>query len=269
MSQSEVLAHQTDGAGEPLLLLNGGMMSMAAWEPVAAPLAESFRVVRCDFRGQLLSPGEPAPDLAVHVSDVLALLDHLEIARAHVAGTSFGGLVGLLLAVRHPDRVSSLAAVTATDRITGEMWEGTVRMREAALEAAAGGDGGRVHDLIVPATFTPEFLAAQAGALAFRRRQVAALPPIWFRGVAGILGALQGLDFRPELPRIQCPTLIVAGERDLTFPLEHSRALAEGIPGARLEIVPGTAHGLAVEHAGLLVPILRDFLTSSLPGRSS
>lgn len=266
MSTSDVLTHQTDGAGELLLLLNGGMMSMAAWEPIAAPLAESFRVVRCDFRGQLLSPGEPAPDLAVHVADVLALLDHLEIAKTHVAGTSFGGLVGLLLAARHPDRVSSLAAITATDRITAPMWEGSVRLRDAAFEAAAGGDGGRVHDLIVPATFTPEFLAAQAAALAFRRRQVAGLPPIWFRGVAGILGALQGLDLRPELPRIECPALIVAGERDVTFPLEHSQVLAEGIPGARLEVVLGAAHSLAIEHAALLVPILRDFFLS---GRSS
>lgn len=258
---SEILIHREDGAGAPLLLLNGGMMSMAAWEPVAAPLAESFRVVRCDFRGQLLSPGEPRPDLGAHVADLLVLLDHLGIDRAHVAGTSFGAIVGLLLAARHPERVSSLAAITATDRITGAMWEGTVRLREAALEAAAGGDGGRVHDLIVPTTFTPEFLATQAAALAFRRRQVAGLPPIWFRGVAAILAALQGLDLRPELPRIQCPSLVVAAENDATFPPEHSRALAAGIPGTRLEIVPGTAHGLAIEHASLLLPILQDFLS--------
>jgi 3-oxoadipate enol-lactonase len=257
---SEVLAHQVDGAGEPVLLLNGGMMSMAAWEPVAAPLAGSFRVVRCDFRGQLLSPGEPRPDLGAHVEDLLALLDALEIEKAHVVGVSFGALVGLPFAARHPERVSSITAITATERITDAMWQGTVRLREAALEAVAGGDGGRVHDLIVPSTFTPAFLQAQAAALAFRRRQVAGLPPIWFRGVAAILSALQGMDLRPELPRIQCPALIVGAENDVTFPPEHSRVLVSGIPGARLEIVPGTAHGLAIEHAGLVVPILRDFL---------
>jgi pimeloyl-ACP methyl ester carboxylesterase len=262
---SEILTHREDGQGEPLLLLNGGMMSMVAWEPLAAPLAESYRVVRCDFRGQLLSPGEPRPDLAAHVEDLVALLDALEIGKAHLAGTSFGGIVGLLLAARHPQRVASLAAITATDRITEAIWQGTVRLREAALEAAAGGDGGRVHDLIVPTTFTPEFLAAQSAALAFRRRQVAGLPPIWFRGVAAILAALQGLDLRPELPCIQCPTLIVAAENDVTFPPEHSRVLAAGIPGARLEVVPGTSHGLAIEHAPLVLPILRDFLAGSKP----
>ncbi|MRR12138.1 alpha/beta hydrolase, partial [bacterium] len=51
MSGPGVLAHRVDGRGDPLLLLNGGMMSLSAWEELARPLAERYRVVRCDFRG--------------------------------------------------------------------------------------------------------------------------------------------------------------------------------------------------------------------------
>lgn len=257
-----MIAHRLTGSpeGPPLLLLNGGMMTIAAWEPIAAPLGERYRVVRCDFRGQLLSPGEPEPRLEAHVADLAALLDHLGIARIHVAGASFGALVGLPFAALHPERVASIAALTATEQITPEMWEGTARLREAALAAVDGGDGGVVYDLLIPQTYSPGHLEINAGGLALYRRQIAALPPVWFRGLAGILGALEGLDLRPVLPRIQAPALVVGAGEDRIFPPEHSWALAKAIPGAHLAMIPGAPHGAVVQCAARIVEILRDFL---------
>jgi 3-oxoadipate enol-lactonase len=258
-----ILTHRVSGSesGEPLLLLNGGMMSIAAWQSIAEKLEPSYKLVRCDFRGQTLTPGEE-PRLDAHVQDVIDLLDALGLQRVHVAGTSFGGIVGLLLAARHPERVSSLAAITTTERITDAMWQGTLRLREAALAGASGGDGGEVLDLRLPGTYTPEYLEAQSQALSFHRRWVASLPEVWFRGVAAILSSLENLDLTSELPRIACPALVLAGERDVTFPIEHSQALASLIPGARLVIVPGGAHGLVIEQAGRVADILLEFLQS-------
>ena len=246
--------------GPPLLLLNGGMMTIAAWEPVAAPLGERYRVVRCDFRGQLLSPGEPEPRLEAHVADLAALLDHLGIERLHVAGASFGALAGLLFAAMHPERAVSMTAITATEQITPEMWAGTARLREAALAAAAGGDGGVVYDLLIPQTYSPSYLETNAAALALYRRQMASLPPVWFRGIAGILSSLEGLDLRPHLPRIQAPALVIGAAEDRIFPTEHSWALAKAIPGAHLAMIPGAPHGVVVEDPARVVEILRDFL---------
>ena len=112
-----LLTHRVEGAtsGATVLLLNGGMMSISAWDEAAAALAPKYRVVRCDFRGQFLTPELPPPELAAHVDDVTALLDHLGLARVHVVGTSFGGEVGLLLAARHPERVASLVAAAVVD----------------------------------------------------------------------------------------------------------------------------------------------------------
>lgn len=260
---TNLLTHRVTGNpdGPPLLFLNGGMMTMGAWEPVAAPLGERFHVIRCDFRGQIFSPGEPEPSLDAHVSDVVALLDSLGIQRAHVAGTSFGGFVALKLAALHPERVASVAVIAAAERITPELWEGSARTREAALAAAAGtGDGGRVLDFVLPATYSPAYMEANAELLGVHRRQTALLPRVWFLGIAGILSALEGLDLTPDLPRIQCPALIVAGEEDRMFPLEHSRALASGIPGARLVVVPGGSHGMVIERPDEVAGILRGFL---------
>ncbi|HEV8580503.1 MAG TPA: alpha/beta fold hydrolase [Thermoanaerobaculia bacterium] len=261
---ASLLAHRVTGnpSGPPVLLLNGGMMTMAAWERIAAPLEDSYRVVRCDLRGQLLSPGEPEPRLEAHVADVIALLDFLQIDRIHAAGTSYGGLVALKFAALRPGRAASVVAITTGELITPAFWEATTRVRDAALAAAAGGDGGRVLDLIFPATYSSAYLEANAAVLAAHRRQTSLLPAIWFLGLARILSSLQGLDLTPGLPRIQCPALIIAGERDEMFPLPHARALAENIPGARLEIVPGGSHGLVIEQPERVVEILRGFLAS-------
>lgn len=261
-----MITYRVDGQGEPVLLLNGGLMSIPGWEPVSALLAERFQVIRCDFRGQLLSPGEPEPNLEAHVRDVVELLDGIDLRSVHVAGTSYGGLVALLLAALHPERVASVAVIAATERITPELWESSAEMRDLALEAAAGGDGGRVLDHILPGTYTPEYLEKQAAALSFHRHWVAGLPAVWFRGVAAILSSLEGLDLTPHLGAVRCPVLVLAGERDLMFPEERSRALAAAIPGARLEIVPGAPHGMVVENPGETARHLLGFLETNRSG---
>lgn len=259
---SDLLTHRVTGQGEPLLLLNGGLMSIAAWDRIVGPLEASFQVVRCDFRGQLLSPGEPEPLLSAHVEDVIRLLDALGLERVHLAGVSLGGLVGTLLAALHPERARSLAVITSTERVTPAMWEETAEMRQIAREAAEGGDGGRVLDFLLPRTYTAEYLEAQRTAMGFYRQWVAALPAVWFRGLAAILSSLEGLDLTPHLGAIRCPTLIVAAAGDRTFPPEHARALAAGIAGSRLEIVPGGSHGLIVEQSEQVMEILLGFLRS-------
>src|SRR6185295_16858148 len=187
-----LLAHRVTGKpdGPPLLLLNGGMMTMAAWERIAAPLADTYRIVRCDLRGQLLSPGEPEPCVEAHVADVIALLDLLGIERIQAAGTSYGAFVALRFASLYPERAASVIAITTGELITPKFWEATALVREAAIAAAAGGDGGRVLDLILPATYSPEYLESNAALLAAHRHQTSLLPTVWFLGLARILSSL-------------------------------------------------------------------------------
>jgi 3-oxoadipate enol-lactonase len=254
------LAHLLGGSGETVVLLNGGLMSLAAWDPVALVLETTHRVLRCDFRGQLLSPGVPPPTLAGHAADVVALLDHLGLRRVHVAGTSLGGLVGLTLAALHPERVLSLAVFTATDRVPPEDWALAGRLREACREAAAGGDGGVVLDLLAPHTFSPAWREAHQQELALRRAQLRGLPPAWFSGLHGLLGALEGLDLHPLLGRVRCPVLVVAAEHDRTFPKHRSLALATALPNAKLEVVAGAGHALVVEDPGRVTDLVSSFL---------
>jgi pimeloyl-ACP methyl ester carboxylesterase len=261
---NDLLTHRVDGEGEPLLLLNGGMMTIAAWAETAVPLARRYRVVRCDFRGQLLSPGPPHAGLEGHVADVVALLDALEIDATHLVSTSFGAEVGLVLAAERPDRVRSLVAATAFDHAEPDMTGLAQAVRDACHAAVSGGDGGRMFDAMLPVTYSDAFRAANAAMLAARRERVAQLPRSWFAGVDGILAAVQHLDLRPLLPRVACPTLVVVAGLDRTAPPARGRALAAAIPDARLVEVPESGHALVIEHPARFNDICLDFL-STLP----
>ena len=255
------LFHRVDGSGEPpVVLLNGGMMSTIHWAAATAALvALGHRVVRLDLRGQMMSPGAGAPDLAAHADDVAALLGELELGPACVAGTSFGALVGLVLAANHPQRVSSLVAMNATSRLSPEMLAATLDLQTIAQEAAAGtGDPGRILDILVPGTYSDAWLEANRDALPQRRAQMKTLPASYYTGMADILGALARLDLTTVLPRITAPVHVVAAELDRTFPLAYSEELAAAISGARLTVVAGAPHGFAIEQPEAAARLIHD-----------
>jgi pimeloyl-ACP methyl ester carboxylesterase len=260
------LAHRVDGPdGAPAtLLLNGGMMTYGSWSPVADALAAAGRrVVRCDFRGQLLSPGDPPATFEGHAGDVVALLDGLGLDRVDVVGTSFGGQVGLVLAADHGDRVRSLTAITVTDRSGPLLAAGSRKTREACREILAGGDRGALHDLLTAEVYSTAWREAHREEIDRRRTLTAALPDAWFHGVLGLLEALDEFDLGPRLASVRCPTWIVAAGDDRVMPLEGSRRLAAGIAGATLEVHDGAGHALVLERAPELIAGLLAFLDRS------
>ena len=255
-----VLTHAVAGDGPPLVLLNGGLMSMRAWDPVATILETKFKVIRCDLRGQLLTPGPPPPTVHGHAADVVGLLGHLGVESAHVVGVSFGGIVGLALAVQAPARVRSLVAMNTTGHVPPEMWPLGQPVRDACRAAAEGGDGGAVLDLLAPATYSPAFRQKFARELATRRQLVASIPKEWFAGLEVLLGCLKDLDLLPSLGGIRSPTLVLAGGADLTFPVQYAQVLASRIPGARLHIVPDGSHAMAIEEPDVIVEVILHFV---------
>jgi len=248
-----VLTHRIDGDGPPLLLLNGGLMSIGTWQPFADALSPRYRVIRCDFRGQLLTPGI-ADSWSLHASDVVSLLDFLAIECAHLCGVSFGAEVAMHVAALHSSRVSQLTVISATDYTTEAM-------RAEAVEGAelAARDPAELFRRVARKTWSASWLATQPpDFIEQRARQMAMLPPPFFAGAAAIIRLLDDLDLRPLLPRIAAPTLVIGGEQDEVFPIEHSVAIAAAIPNARLEIVPNVGHGLLFECSQRVIALLTE-----------
>jgi 3-oxoadipate enol-lactonase len=254
------LYHLVDGAGEPLLLLNGIAMTARSWEAVARPLAERFQVLRCDFRGQLMTQAPPPAAVADHADDVARLLDHLGLDAVHVVGTSFGGVVGTLFVARYPERARSLVTVASADGFDEEMAAEVARWRGACVRSLEGGDRGHLSDVLEPVVYSEAYVESHREERAQRRAQIAALPEQWFRGLIGLLDSAHSLRVRDELAAVRCPTLVVAAERDGFVPLERARSLAAAIDGARFEIIPGAGHAVVVEQPDRIVELILEFI---------
>ncbi len=254
-----MIHHRTDGVGSPILLLNGIAMSAASWRPVAEPLAERFTVIRCDLRGQLMSPGAPPSDVGEHVEDVIEILDHLGIASVHILATSFGGAVGALLAARAPERVQSLLTVASADGFTEVMATEVVRWRAGAVASLDGGDRGVLSDVLEPVVYSEAWVAAHLEERALRRAQIAALPTRWFEDLIGLLDSAESYSLKSELEGVCCPTLVVAAECDGFVPRDRCRALADTIPGADFRVIKGAGHAVVVEQPEAIVNLALDF----------
>ena len=252
--------HLIDGAGKPLVLLNGIAMSAVSWEVVARPLAKHYRVVRCDFRGQLMTPVPPPENVAEHADDVVALLDDLGIEAAHIVGTSFGGVIGTLVAARHPDRVRSLTTIASADGFDEVMADEVARWRTACVDSLESSDRGHLSDILEPMVYSPAWVEKHRAERAQRRAQISALPDQWFRGLIGLLDSAHSLRLREELERVRCPTLVIAAELDAFVPLDRARGLAEAIEGASFMSIEGAGHAVVVERPGRVVELCLEFL---------
>lgn len=224
----------------PVLVLGSSLGTTAAmWDPQVPALARRFRVLRYEHRGHGDSPATDGPyTLAELADDVLELLDEYGVGAFRYAGLSLGGMVGMELAARVPERVDRLALL-CTSALLGppESWA-------ARADAVQANGMAAVADTVLARWFTPAFAATHPQVVARFRDMLLATTPA---GYAGCCAAIGGMDLRGRLGSIRAATLVIAGAEDPATPPEHGRAIAEAVPGARLAILPAAAHIANVE----------------------
>ena len=254
------VAVQEYGEGEPLLIINGTSQSLGFWAETAMVWAGSHRVITYDLRGMGGSDRGATPISAESLGeDARALLEALEVERAHVLGYSLGSVVAQQLAVLAPERVASLVLLCTWGRTDGfqrAVFTGLGHpWRTGDLEAALGALG---------IAFSPELLDnPEFGALVEQLLPLFPSTEQQIRTCAEQWDADIAVDTLDRLDRITAPTLVVAGEQDLLTPARQGKAVAERIPGARYELFtgPGSSHALGVERAEEFVPMVLDFLS--------
>jgi len=249
-----VLHHEISGPADapPLLLLNSLGSDLSMWDGQLGVLSQRFRVIRCDTRGHGRSPVPPGPytvdDLG---ADVLALLDSLGVGRAHVAGVSLGGLLGMWLATHAATRVDRLALVcTAPNFPTAQTWaQRAAQVREGGVQAVA--------DAVVARWFTAGFAAREPERVAAARSMIAATPA---EGYAACCEVLAVADMRPFLGAVRAPTIVVSGAEDPASPPERGEELAAAIRGASFVEIPEAAHLAPLERPAAVTGLLTLFL---------
>jgi proline iminopeptidase len=251
----------------------------SGFKPAMSPLAELMQLIYFDHRGQGRSgladqQADPTRfSLDENVADMEALRNHLGLRQVVSIGTSYGGMVAMAHAARHPDAVSHLILIvtaahggfvsraqeilyergTSEQKRVGEtLWAGAFRSAEELRE---------YHELMGPLyarRYDP--VAARAG----HARTIHTPEPI--NRAFGPGGFLRHFDLRPELPRITAPTLIIAGRHDWICPVEFSEELHGLIPGSELIVFEESSHSVRVDAREAMLRAISDFVSNRSGG---
>jgi pimeloyl-ACP methyl ester carboxylesterase len=203
--------------GDPVLLLHGGLGSTLNWGNQVPALVGKHKVIALDSRGHGRSTRSEQPfGYELMASDVLAMMDHLKLDKVSIVGWSDGGIIGLVLAMQHPERVSKLFAYGANYNVSG----------------------------VNPAVETdPVF--GQAIGIAMENYQKLSPTPGEFDNFLKQISAMwfSQPDFKPDqLGAIKVPTVIADGQYEEAILPAHTVELAKLIPGAKLVIIPNVSH---------------------------
>jgi pimeloyl-ACP methyl ester carboxylesterase len=238
------LAYDVRGNGPALLLLHAFPLGLVMWEAQARAFSSSHQVIRFDARGFGGSPpGDGLLTMERIADDGVALLDHLGVSRAVVCGLSMGGYAAFALVRRHADRLKGLVLA---DTRPGADSDAARAARAAQADKARKEGSAAVADAVLPKLVGETTQKQRPELVAWLRETIAANPP---RGIADALAGLAArADATPTLREVRVPTLVLCGAEDVITPPAESEALARGIAGSRLEIVPAAGHLSSLEN---------------------
>jgi pimeloyl-ACP methyl ester carboxylesterase len=257
------------GQGEAVVLLHGYPDNLQVFSEIAPGLAIDKQVIVFDWPGQGDSddwPGGATP--VVLAKRLLSLLDDWGLAKIHLIGQDMGGQPALVFAAAYPERIHSLVVMNCL--AGGEVatsWEIKWLRRFGVNRLLLRHLPWLVFQRALW-TFLPAGRADLAAPLrrelwrTFRRP---AVREVVVRMCAGYEAQLPRLPARYR--QVQCPTLILWGEKDKHFPPSQARFLAEQMPHAQLEILPGAPHWMVLTRASEVVAHIRAFYRQSLPER--
>jgi pimeloyl-ACP methyl ester carboxylesterase len=227
------------GAGEPLVLLHGGLSTNETWAGQIEDFGAHFRVVAPERPGNGHTPDLDGPlSYDAMAVDTIRFLEVVVGGSAHLVGWSDGGIVGLLVAMERPDLVRKLVVIGANFDTSGcvpEAMQGLISMAADSDDLA---DFRRSYEAASPDG--PEHWPVVVGKF---QEMISTQPNITVE----------------QLNRISAPTLVLVGDDDLVL-LDHTAALFNAISDAQLAVVPGTSHVLHMEKPALVNRLVLDFL---------
>ncbi|MFJ4289535.1 3-oxoadipate enol-lactonase [Cupriavidus sp. NPDC089707] len=212
-------------AGAPVLVMSNSLgTNLSMWDPQMPALLERFRVLRYDTRGHGASGVPAAPfGMAELGADVLAVMDHAGVGRAHFCGLSMGGMTGVWLARHHPGRFGRFVLAN-TAALIGPPSGWNTRIERVQAEGMAA-----IAEGVLARWFTPAALAGDPARLAPVLSMLASTDA---DGYIANCAAVRDADLRGLLAGIDARVLVIAGVQDAATTPEQGRELANGIANA-------------------------------------
>ena len=210
------LFYKDSGDGTPLVMLHGLRASHTAFNWEEDYFKQQYRVITMDARGHGQSDRPRGFTLNDHVEDVIAVLDHLKIRKAHILGVSMGSYIAQGVALEYPERVDKLILIAT--KSNGKTSSTQELMHVHADEIEGMDEPGKMD-------FLAKYIYYDTEAVA-RRMEEAPQPEMTELELAAAHKALAGFDFRSALPMVQAETLIISGKYDGLNPPDRGKELA-------------------------------------------
>jgi len=259
---AHLAAEHWQGSAPMVVLLHEGVSDRRCWREVATLLAPATTVVAYDRRGFGETP--PGSGVFSHVGDVLAVLDYLADGAAWLVGASAGGMIALDTAIIAPDRVaglvllgSSVSGAPAPDLDSHS--QRLDALLDRAYEAADAAEINRLEMWVwLDGPAQPEGrVSGPARSLALDMNAI-----IIENKVPGKTGA-SGVDAWNRLAEVRLPVTVASGELDAPFVIDRNRQLAERLPNATFQILPGMAHQPYLEHPDQVAHLVLQAIAAS------
>ena len=246
------------GGGPALLFLHAFPLDLSMWDPQLRAVETTHTALRFDDRGFGASPpGDAMLTMERIADDAAALLDHLGISQAVVAGCSMGGYAAFAMVRRHADRIRALVL---QDTRAGADSEDARKNRALLAEKVLKQGPAAAVEAFLPKLLGETTHRERPQLVARVRETILATPA---RGIADALAGLASrADSTPTLREIRVPTLIVCGAEDTITPPTESEAMQRAIAGSSLEIIPRAGHLANLETPEPYNTALSRFLTS-------
>ena len=238
----------------PVLMLSNSLgTNLAMWEPQLEALTAHYRVLRYDSRGHGASAVTPGPYTIEQLArDVVGLLDALRVERVHFCGLSMGGMVGMWLGARAPERIDKLILCNTTPKIASPETYNT-RIEKVRRDGLAS-----VADAVLERWLSAPFRARDPASLARLRAMLVATSD---EGYVASCAAVRDMDQWALLDAIRRPTLVIAGMHDLPTPPADGRRMTQAIANARY-VELDAAHISNIEAAPAFTAAVIEFLAS-------
>ncbi|SDY91794.1 proline-specific peptidase [Proteiniborus ethanoligenes] len=248
------------GEGEPLVLLNGIMMSTGSWTSFIDVLSSNNKLVLVDFIDQGQSDkAEEQYTQDSHVETLRELFNILELEKVHLIGISYGGEVAQRYALKYEEGLHSLVLANTTS-YTNHMLKD---IGESWIAAAKTYDGSTFFKATMPYIYSPEFYEENIDWLKNREKAFSAsLKPDWYEGFIRLVRSAEDLNITEEIHNIKVPTLIMSSEYDATTPLRYQEEIQKRIRNSKLILIQGCGHASMYEKPYEFVSAILGFVKS-------
>ena len=254
--------YEVIGSGEPILLVPGLASTCRVWDPIVPELAEHFSLILPDNRDVGQSVGRRHPrTMHDFAADLIELMDHLQIDRAHVVGISFGGILAQFVAHYHPSRVNRLVLMSCAHRFGPYLRQMAKLIRDATFRLAWS-VSSRMMELLGSG---PMYIDENPGIIEERIREKAK-PGVSKGAVLRQLKCLSTSESVAPDYHIASPTMVIAGQYDGLIPSCFAKAMAEQIPGSEFHLLPDAVHNPMEEVPQEVVDLILEFFTRRTDG---